>query len=351
MRAKNQKKKASEIKVSGIAFVEIAAPTDEYQSYMILLLQRLGFYHVAHHKKNDIHLYQQNDIFIALNCDAKGRGASREGSFVRAHGLCASAIGLWIDDDQKAYTHAINHGAVPYKYPTPYQAPVINGVGDTLIYFCNQGIHASDFFTEHFIFNKDTIKPIFNHKLLSIDHLTFGIHSGMMNHWSTFFDTIFNCCEMNQASHEGITIKNLSNTNQTLMITLQESTLKGQNTCTCHYLQEHNGEGLFTISFSTPHLERTIDSMNEASVPFVKTNHEDYAHIADHFPESGYNLFMLAKYHMRINTDLSSKIKIYYRHVFVKPALGPVLYEIIERPQGCKKTLGNFSTLYTHFKQ
>lgn len=334
--------KSNTIGVKNILFIEVAAPNENYQTYVTLLLQRLGFVQIATHKKNAIHLYRQGEIYFAVNCDTKGRGASREGSFVREHGICASAIGLLIRDNKEAYTHALKKGAIPYKYPTPYQVPVIHGVGDSLIYFVD---HIERFLSDHFNVEEKLNQSLTAKHLIAFDHITYAVYPGMIDVWSGFFQTVFNCHSINHAETDAIKIRNLYTPGANLLIRLQEVAKDDTQSLTGKYLQSHKSEGVFEIAFTTLLLSETIDILHRASVEFEKMPMDYYQCVIQNFPESGHNCFNLSKQHIMVDGDMMNSRKGTFLHIYLKNKNCPISFQIVERPYHQKTLLGNFSTI------
>ncbi len=353
--------KSNPIGAAGIAFVEISAPHEKDKIYLSLLLRRLGFTHVGNHKAHKIYLYQQHSTYIILNCETKGRGGGQEGSFVREHGMCACAFGVWVQDLEKAYRYAIKKGAKPYKYSTPYQVPAIHSVGDTLLYFCQD--EPQIFIQKHFHYIATTHERFYVNELLhEIDHLVFAVYPDKLEYWAGFFQTLFNTSVQPIARDGHLSVCNLMNASQTLSLTLiaSEPRLQGQ---TSQFLTHHNGEGLFQIAFATQDLCHAVTHMSRACMQFESVDASYYDFVVDNFPTSGMNLFVLSRQHIMIDGDRFAAHMTCFKNAYVKKNHEPILISMVER-QMCipdtapsliftslnekknRKTLGNASIIY-----
>jgi 4-hydroxyphenylpyruvate dioxygenase len=352
---KNKKSglKNNPIGLKGFSFIEVAAPNENHKAQLTLTLQRLGFKMIGKHKRNDIYLYGQGNIKLLMNCDAKGRGAGREGSFVRAHGLCASAFGIWVEDADQAYHNAILSGAKPYKYASPYNLHTINGIGDTLIYFVD-GAVLDSFFDEEFVNQNVNIALHYfvdGFGLSHIDHLTFTLYPEKLNNWSGFFQKIFNFRALNYTKKSGVCVRNMTSPCGSLLVTLMESDLKKISPVSA-YLNGHMDEGISHIAFATTDLEAAVDDMTKLSLEFEDLEPLYYQKVVETFPMSGYSLFNLSKRKIMVDgdtTDLSINAKPdCHIHIFVKKNQSHFGFELIERKKHFFQNLGNYSLLQKH---
>lgn len=116
-----------------VEFIEFCVDgSDEVQ--MADLLTCLGFTRSGEHKSKAVTRYTQGDINIVLNAEPGGFAHS----YSSVHGTAVCAIGLRVDDAQKAMQRAKAFKAQTFQQPVgegELELPAIRGVGGSLIYF------------------------------------------------------------------------------------------------------------------------------------------------------------------------------------------------------------------------
>ena len=339
-----------------IAFVEISAPSDQLRENLIHYLNRLGFTQIGTHKHKQIILFKQNDIFITINCETTGRGACREGAFVRAHGVCASAFGLWVNNPESVFSQSIQRGAVAYKYVTPYQTPVLQGPGDTVIYLCDHTYTKGNpsgfpsFFNEHFyIHDQYSLHPISKKDLQSIHHITIASYPEFIQEYAFLFKKILQFKEINSYTEKGYKCINFEvEQNKKSFITLVHNE-QLKNGAIHTFLEKHQGDGICHIGFLSPNLKESLRNLNTCAIFTEKPPLSYYDKLSIHFADSMRNLFDLSKHHILLEMDRSMKTDVNYLHAYLHNQHMRLKFEIVEQMDDEFKTnkgrIGNLTNL------
>src|SRR3989344_7129046 len=90
------------IPVAGIDFIEFSTHDKETVTCQ---LETFGFSPIAHHHREDVTIYQQNDIRIVVNRAAQSLAEQHSDMY----GFSVSAIGLLVPDAKMAYQQALEH--------------------------------------------------------------------------------------------------------------------------------------------------------------------------------------------------------------------------------------------------
>jgi 4-hydroxyphenylpyruvate dioxygenase len=327
----------------GFAFVEFAAPTEGLRTYIKTTFLRLGFQCIAKHKQCEIYLYKQGQVHFLVNCESQGHAST----FAREHGICASAMGFWVNNSTKAHQYLVRNGAIPYKYPTAYSAPAIHGIGDSLLY-CVDGNSLDCFFESEFsYYDGVNINPV-GHGLISIDHLTHNVYNGKMDYWCGFYQTLFNFRQIRHFDISGqktsLVSRALISPCNTIRIPINES--NDEKSQITEYLNDYKGEGIQHIALTTKSIVPSIEALSKAGIDFMEVPLTYYDIITERFPESGLNLYKLSRHHILIDGENDGAAKKILLQIFSKNLLGPIFFEIIERQGHEGFGEGNFTALF-----
>jgi 4-hydroxyphenylpyruvate dioxygenase len=119
------------LKTDGFAFVEFVTKDKKKLSSN---LEKLGFTHVGVAPKNDIDLYQQDEISFFINyCSDK-----KTSSFYNEHKDSPSSMGFYVEDPEFALNEALKRGAESFTENSDSVwsgLPAIYGIGGSVIYF------------------------------------------------------------------------------------------------------------------------------------------------------------------------------------------------------------------------
>ena len=333
----------------GFAFVEIAAPSSEDENYLALFLNRLGFSCIGRHRHYDIRVYQQASCYILMNCERKGRGAGREGAFVRSHGICASACGLYVKDALSWSASAFANGAMPYKYALPYRAPAVMAIGDTLIYGIDQPIAV--FLEQHFDCDSSVSNQPGNPSLLtSLVALNFVVYAGHLPEYRRLLCGAMGFSEVNHYAGPTLSVVNL-NYEATCYVRLIATDIAHTSCQAAQFLKSHMGEGVQAVSFTADNLTTCMANFKKRSIAIEPQNPHYYDRLSKYFSGMNVNLFDLSKHHIMVDGLLKetrgSAVTQHILHAFLAKTRGHVRFEVMQS-QDSLMALGNFSSYYQH---
>lgn len=330
----------------GFAFVEFATLTPEILDNQF---RALGFTLVAKHKRDDIVLYQQNDIRFIINKTPN----SRASEFASLHGPSACAMGFCVKDAKNAYEKAIAKGARPYSSTFTQgelKLPAIYGVGGSLIYFVEKNNNKTNY-DDEFIFTNDTNSTT-NAGLTYLDHLTHNLYRGEMDKLAEFYQHIFNFKQIRYFDIEG-KLTGLKSRAMTapcgkIRIPLNESA--DDKSQIEEFLHAFKGEGIQHIALGTDNIYETVEKLHANGIEFLDTPETYYDKIDSRLPQHGEDLPRLRKNRILIdgNTEGGPKILL---QIFTQNMLGPVFFEIIQRKGDEGFGEGNFTALFESIEE
>lgn len=321
----------------GFDFLEFSA-TDP------VILERhflsMGFIPVAKHLKQNITIFQQNDIKFIVNL-AENSLASQ---FAELHGASTSAMGFRVKDADAAFQHAIAHGAKVCSEGA-YRCPAIFGVGGSIIYFVdcknNQANYMSDFVE---------LSKLHSHHhtgLTYIDHVTHNLYRGNMNDWAEFYENIFNFREIRYFDIEGkltgLKSRAMTSPCGNIRIPLNESS--DDKSQIEEFLKDFKGEGIQHIALGTKEIFTTVEQLKQHNLQFLDTPDTYYDLLEKRLPKHGENVDQLRKYRILLD-GVTQPEKRLLLQIFTKNMLGPVFFEIIQRKGDEGFGEGNFKALF-----
>jgi 4-hydroxyphenylpyruvate dioxygenase len=223
---------------------------------------------VARHRSKNVTLHSQGDINFVINAEPQSFGQR----FAQAHGpRCAPW--RFASRRRRRFERAVSLGAEPHSGsvgPMEAQHPAIVGIGGSLIYFVDR-------YGERSIYDVDfkpvTPEPLERAGLMQIDHLTHNVHRGRMDHWTAFYEKLFNFREIRyfdiEGKKTGLFSRALTSPCGKIRIPINES--QDDKSQIEEYLREYRGEGIQHIALSTDDIYRTVDVLRARGVAFQDT--------------------------------------------------------------------------------
>ncbi len=325
--------------LEGFAFLEFAAPD---KSLLERQFHDMGFQLVATHAKQDISMFQQNNIqFIvnaAVDCQAQRHA--------EVHGPGACAMGFQVKDAEVAFDYAIKHGGVPFhdKDHADHGLPAIEAIGGSVIYFVD---NKHEPFAKHWIKNQNPAPINKGVGLVFIDHLTHNVHRGQMDKWAHFYESIFNFSQIRYfditGQMTGLTSRAMGSPCGNIKIPLNES--KDDHSQIEEFLHEYKGEGIQHIALSTNNIYQTVGTLRERGVSFLDVPDTYYEMISDRVPWHQEPLAQLQQEKILIDGEKDSKLGLLLQ-IFTENIFGPVFFEIIQRRGNEGFGEGNFQALF-----
>lgn len=327
----------------GFAFLEFA--TNDHEK-LAKQFETMGFLPIAKHDKADVIIYKQNDIHFIIN-NAHGSLAEK---FAATHGASVCAMGFRVKDAKHAFSHATQHGAMPYQAigeTAIYDIPAIYGIGGSLIYFVDDQAGQPNYM-KHFSelpAPSATSKPV---GLTYLDHVTHNLHRGNMAKWADFYTQLFNFREIRYFDIEGrltgLKSKAMTSPCGKIRIPLNESS--DDQSQIEEFLKDFNGEGIQHIALGTNDIYQTVDRLDQNGLRFLDTPDTYYDLIEKRLPNHGEPLDELKRLRILIDGMSTQEEKKLLLQIFTQNMLGPVFFEVIQRKGDEGFGEGNFKALF-----
>lgn len=323
--------------LDGFAFLEFSGPEKKrlHQQFT-----NMGFQAVAHHKNQDITLFQQGEIqFIvnaATNCQAEDHA--------QTHGAGACAMGFKVKNAKAAFEYAIKHGATAFEDCTHAHHGLlgIQAIGGSVIYFVDDQHQPFSADWEH-----QPNKKVEGNGLIMIDHLTHNVFRGNMDKWAQFYESIFNFQEIRyfniKGKMTGLLSRALGSPCGKIKIPLNES--KDDLSQIEEFLHEYKGEGIQHIALTTNNIYHTVHTLREQGVKFLDVPDTYYEMLHERLPWHQEPVNQLQEEKILIDGESDPKHGLLLQ-IFTENIFGPVFFEIIQRKGNQGFGEGNFQALF-----
>ncbi len=341
--------------LKGIDFIEYTSPEPEK---LAQLWRAMGFVKKGTHKHKKVDLFSQGHTYFILN---KEKNTFAE-NFSSQHGPSVCALGFRVHSAQKAFEYACAQGANPAPSdPKSHSFPALYGVGESLIYFVEEGV--SHFEKEFNILSANTkassktgeeSSPPSSHLaegsagLLSVDHLTHNVPTGDMQKWCDFYQEVFNFTERRyfdiQGSKTGLISKVMRSPCNTVTIPINEPAPgeKGKKSQIQEFLDEYKGSGIQHIALTTQDIVDSVQKLRAKGINFLDVPETYYEDLPKRVPQATNHISDLRKNKILADGDKTG----YLLQIFTKNVIGPVFYEVIKRYNHDGFGEGNFQALF-----
>jgi 4-hydroxyphenylpyruvate dioxygenase len=329
------------IGLNGIEFVEFASPAPAALHQLFL---DFGFSRKMENAGTNTDLYRQNNINFLLN----KKESSFAGQFKKSHGPSICSMGWVVQDAHRAFDIARDRGAkAPLKgdYVTKNGVPVpcIYGIGDSLIYFVEEG--AGLHFYQDIGFTELSKPDLVSDKgFTEIDHLTNNVPYGTMKEWGDFYKNIFGFTEVRyfdiRGASTGLQSYALRSPCGRFCIPINEATEKESQIN--EYLREYNGPGIQHLAFLTDDILTSLKGLEGTSISTLDIDDEYYANVFNRVPNVVEDKLAIRKNNVLVDGDENG----YLLQIFTKNLVGPIFIEIIQRKNHLSFGEGNFTALF-----
>ena len=306
--------------------------------------RKMGYTHVATHKRKAVELWQQGDVSYLLSMEPGDHAMA----FVDAHGPCAPSMGWRTADARAAFDHAVAKGAEPVTEGLTLERPAIRGIGGSLLYFV-------DGHREHSVYDAEfdwhaTAHPegVGFHYL---DHLTHNVRKGNMDTWFDFYARLFNFREIRffdiQGKHSGLFSRALTSPCGRIRIPINED--RGESGQIVEYLKRYNGEGIQHIAVGAYDIYESVEAIAANGLTFMPPPPATYYPLSlDRVKGHEEPLERLARHGILIDGEgvvNGGETRILLQ-IFSKTMIGPIFFEFIQRKGDDGFGEGNFKALF-----
>ncbi|MGB7285717.1 MAG: 4-hydroxyphenylpyruvate dioxygenase [Salaquimonas sp.] len=326
----------------GFEFVEFAHSEPEQ---LRELFARMGYTHVANHKRKKIELWQQGDITYIINAEPKSHAAR----FIEEHGPCAPSMGWRVVDAKHAFEHALSKGALAYTADDKMMdVPAIVGIGGSLIYFIDKYYEQSAYNEEFDWLSSAHPSGVGFHYL---DHLTHNVFKGNMDKWFRFYHDIFNFKEIRffdiEGKFTGLLSRALTSPCGRIRIPINED--RGETGQIVNYLKKYKGEGIQHIAVGAQDIYASVGAISDRGIKFMPGPPEAYYKLSkERVHDHNEPLDQMQKHGILIDGEGvvdGGETRILLQ-IFSKTVIGPIFFEFIQRKGDDGFGEGNFKALF-----
>lgn len=331
--------------LKGFEFCEFSGPQPDA---IARVFELLGFTLVAHHRSKNVELYRQGGINFILNREPH----SEAFYFGQEHGNSAAGMGFRVENAHHAYQYVLDKGAQPIEIPTgpmELRLPAIKGIGGAPIYLIDRYEEGSSIYDIDFNFIDGVDRHPPGYGFYEIDHLTHNVYKGRMNHWASFYETLFNFREIRyfdiKGEYTGLTSKAMTAPDGKIRIPLNEEASKGGGQIE-EFLMAFNGEGIQHIALRTDNLLESVDQLRAGGLELMTAPPETYYQmLEERLPGHGEPVDELKSRGILLdgNTEDGPRLLL---QIFSTCQLGPVFFEFIQRKKDDGFGEGNFKALF-----
>ncbi len=327
--------------LDGVEFVEFAGSDPVYFEKLFL---NYGFKKVASLQGRKLDLYRQGEINFIVNCEPN----SFASKFAAQHGPSICSAGFRVKDSVNAFRIATSRGGRGYLGPdtargaTPF--PAIFGIGDSLIYFMDQG--ASNKLYDEIFKVKPEDKAPKGLGFRLVDHFTNNVPKGDMDKWADFYTKVFNFRETKyfdiKGKTTGLISKVMRSPDNKFAVPINEpSDSKSQIQ---EYLDEYKGSGIQHVALLTDAISETLELLKKNKLEFLASPPEAYYKmLLERLPGAKVeDIERLKSNGILVDGD----DKGYLLQIFSKNQVGPIFFEVIQRKGHEGFGEGNFQALF-----
>jgi 4-hydroxyphenylpyruvate dioxygenase len=329
---------------AGLEFVEFAAP---YPAALSKTFEQLGFRPVARHRSKAVTLYRQGRMHFLINAEPDSFAAR----YAQEYGVGVCAIGIRVDDAQRAFDRATELGAWAFEGErigsNELTIPAIQGIGDSHIYFVDRwhgraGRHGGP--DDISIFDVD-FEPVDRTAgmteaestgvgLLDVDHLSQTVATGHLQEWLDFYRGLLNFREIHELHanwHVSSDARVMVSPCGGIQIPLYEEGTR--RTALMHsYLLDHPGQGIQHIALSSADIFASVDAMMANGIDLIAPPPRYYEQLEARLPGHGLDLAALARRHLLVDGEIGEDgVARLFLQTFVQRRPGEIFFEIVER--------------------
>ena len=328
------------IGLDGLDFIEFSGPNI---TFLQDFCKRLGFSKIAKHKTTQLELWRQGDINFVLNSEPN----SFAQEFQKQHGPAACAMGVRVQDAEKAFATAVKRGAKAFegsvKSKAGWTMPAVYGIGNSLIYFVDK-YKGNTIYDELFDYTSNERHPK-GKGLTLIDHLTNNVPVGEMQKWCDFYENIFNFKEKRyfdiKGKSTGLISKVMRSPCGKFSIPINEPT--DSKSQIQEYLDEYKGSGIQHIALLANDICDSVKLLLNDKIEFLDGPPATYYEmIPERLPGVTEDIKKIQSLNVLVDGDPEG----YLLQIFTKNQVGPIFIEIIQRKNHFGFGEGNFQALF-----
>jgi 4-hydroxyphenylpyruvate dioxygenase len=275
---------------------------------------------------------------------------------VRVHGDGVKDIALWVDDVREAFRKAVERGALAAYEPTVLRDDdgevVIAGIrtyGETVHSLVERRNYRGAFLPGFVRGESHYNPPAVG--LRYVDHCVGNVELGAMNRWVKYYEQVlgfYNLISFDDKTisteYSALMSKVVANGNGRIKFPLNEPAEGRKKSQIDEYLEFYRGPGVQHIAITTDDIVRTVSSLRDRGVEFLRVPTTYYDTVLDRVGRIDEDIGPLRELGILVDRDDEG----YLLQIFTKPVQDrPTLfYEIIQRKGAKSFGAGNFKALF-----
>ena len=275
---------------------------------------------------------------------------------VRLHGDGVKVIGLWVDDARNSYVETVKRGAESYLPPNimsdDHGEVVTSGIytyGETVHVFVERKKY-NGIFLPGFVKWEPHYRPSPT-GLKYVDHMVGNVGWGEMNTWVDFYADVMGFSQLISFDDKDISTeytalmsKVMANSNMRIKFPINEPAAGKKKSQIEEYIDFYHGPGVQHIALATDNIVKTVTSLKERGVEFLKVPEVYYKTLADRVGKIEEDIEPLEELGILVDRDEDGYLlQIFSRPVEDRPT---VFFEIIQRKGAKSFGKGNFKALF-----
>jgi 4-hydroxyphenylpyruvate dioxygenase len=265
-------------------------------------------------------------------------------------------IGLWVDDARNSYVETVKRGAESYLPPNimsdDHGEVVTSGIytyGETVHVFVERKKY-NGIFLPGFVKWEPHYRPSPT-GLKYVDHMVGNVGWGEMNTWVDFYAEVMGFSQLISFDDKDISTeytalmsKVMANSNMRIKFPINEPAAGKKKSQIEEYIDFYHGPGVQHIALATDNIVKTVTSLKERGVEFLKVPEVYYKTLADRVGKIEEDIEPLEELGILVDRDEDGYLlQIFSRPVEDRPT---VFFEIIQRKGAKSFGKGNFKALF-----
>ncbi|KUP09313.1 4-hydroxyphenylpyruvate dioxygenase [Bacillus coahuilensis m2-6] len=278
---------------------------------------------------------------------------SRVAEFVKLHGDGVKDVALKVADCDKAYTEAVNRGAIVILPPTEFsdecgtiKKAIIGTYGDTI----HTLIERTDY-TGVFLPGFKAMEASINQSetgLLAVDHVVGNVEE--MEEWVGYYEKVMGFKQLKHFTDKDITteysalMSKVMHNGGRIKFPINEPAEGKRKSQIQEYLEFYNGAGVQHLALLTEDIVETVTRLQSNGVEFLQTPDSYYDVLSERVGDIDEEIDQLKELKILVDRDDEG----YLLQIFTKPIVDrPTLFiEIIQRKGARGFGEGNFKALF-----
>ncbi|WHY90045.1 4-hydroxyphenylpyruvate dioxygenase [Neobacillus cucumis] len=278
---------------------------------------------------------------------------SRIAQFVKKHGDGVRDVALLVDDVEKAYSAAVERGAIAIIAPFEMKdekgvlkKAVLGTYGDTIHTLIERKNYQGVFMPGFDPYSTDL--PIEDAGLIGFDHVVGNVER--MEEWVEYYSKVMGFKEMKHFTDKDITteysalMSKVMHNGGRIKFPINEPAEGKRKSQIQEYLEFYNGPGVQHLAILTEDIVSTVTTLKKHGVEFLKTPGSYYEALGGRIGKIDEEIEKLRELNILVDRDDEG----YLLQIFTKPIVDrPTLFvEIIQRKGARGFGEGNFKALF-----